>query len=147
MKSKKPLLFQVCFIVSLLCTISVFASDGPDPANSANKNTNPSDTTIQAIKELPKFMGLDVKYFGIWVRSNTIYPEQAVREKIEGRVWVSFVIDKDGSLSNIQITSSPHKLLSEEVLRIMNAATGFTPGKKDGVPVRVRYSIFVDFKL
>jgi len=82
------------------------------------------------------------------VLDNLTYPFDAAAEGIEGRVWVRFVIDKDGYVSNIT-TSGPDngKLLEEEAERLVKLLPKFVPGKHNGDYVNVEYFIPIDFHL
>lgn len=80
------------------------------------------------------------------IRKNFRYPEVAQELGIQGRVSVLFVIDKDGSITNIKMRG-PDKNLEAEALRIIKKLPKMTPGKQRGRPVRVPFSIPINFKL
>lgn len=82
-----------------------------------------------------------------WLGQNIQYPKEAVDAKVEGRVMVSFVIEKDGFVSNAKVIRSIDPLLDNEALRVVNAMPNWKPGMQDGQPVRVRFTIPVSFKL
>jgi protein TonB len=75
------------------------------------------------------------------------YPEEAEKNDIEGKVVVEFVIEKDGSVSNIKALKSPHSSLTEEVVRLVKAMPNWNPGTMSGKPVRVKYVLPLSFKL
>lgn len=100
-----------------------------------------------AITEEPTFSGGKLSHFAQWINSRIVYPQKAVENGIQGYVIVEFEITKDGSISNINILKSPDKLLSDEVVRVMNTAPAWIPGKQDGVPVSIKYSMPVSFNL
>lgn len=100
-----------------------------------------------AITEEPAFLGGKLSHFAQWVNSRIVYPQKAIENGIQGNVIVEFEIKKDGSISNVNILKSPDKLLSEEVVRIMETAPAWIPGKQDGVPVSIKYSMPISFKL
>ena len=66
---------------------------------------------------------------------------------IQGKVYMRFVIEKDGSITNIEVLRSPDRNLEKEALRIINKLPKMTPGKQRGRPVRVPFSIPITFKL
>ena len=74
------------------------------------------------------------------------YPPFAQRAGIEGRVVIQFVVDPQGNVTEPKVIASPHELLSEEALRVVQAAK-FTPGEQRGQPVPVRMSIPINFGL
>ena len=80
--------------------------------------------------------------------SNSIkYPAVAEENGIQGLVTVSFVVEKDGSISGAKVIRSVDPSLDKEALRIIRSMPRWTPGKQDGKPVRVKYTIPVRFKL
>jgi len=78
---------------------------------------------------------------------NIKYPEQAVKEGIQGRVTVRFIVEKDGSISDVKPVLSVHPLLNKEAVRVVKSMPKWTPGKQNGKPVRVRFNLPVMFKL
>lgn len=96
---------------------------------------------------MPSFQGGDIDTFRRWVAQNMKYPQEALENRISGRVVASFVINTDGKLSNIKIIQSPDIILSTEVIRILRLAPKWTPGFKDGKPVKVEFSIPCDFNI
>ena len=79
-----------------------------------------------------------------FLEGNLKYPEQAEREGIEGRVVATFVVELDGSVSNVEIALSVHPLLDAEALRVVSLMPNWNPGKNCG---RVCYSMPVTFRL
>ena len=80
------------------------------------------------------------------IRKNFRYPEIAQEMGIQGRVYVNFIISKDGSISNIRMRG-PDKNLEKEAARIIGKLPSMTPGKQRGRPVRVPFSIPITFRL
>ena len=80
------------------------------------------------------------------INKNFRYPEFAQKTGIQGRVFVQFIIDKDGSIVGIK-TRGPHPILEIEAKRIISILPKFIPGYVDGKAVRVPYSISITFKL
>ena len=76
-----------------------------------------------------------------------IYPERARKKKLEGQVIVQFVVEKDGSVSNIQIIHDIGEGCGDEVVRAIKHLPKFIPGTDKGVPVRVLYKAPFHFKL
>lgn len=110
----------------------------------------PADTTKNVVYDvtetLPQFPGgqeMMMKYLA----ANIKYPASAVKAKKQGRVIVTFVIQKDGSVTNARIARSVDPELDAEALRIVKAMPNWTPGTQDGKPVNVKYTIPVIFSL
>ncbi len=88
-------------------------------------------------------MGAFYEYLG----KNIRYPEQARRMGVEGRVFVEFVVDKDGSLTNVRVVKGIGAGCDEEAVRVVNGAPNWKPGKQRGRPVKVKMTVPVFFKL
>lgn len=82
-----------------------------------------------------------------WLSQNMTYPLVAAENGIQGQVIVSFVIDTNGSITNVGIARSVDPSLDREAVRVVCAMPKWTPGYKNGVPVRVRISIPLSFRL
>ena len=82
-----------------------------------------------------------------YLRQNVVYPEQARKDSVEGRVVVSFVIEKDGSITKPAVVRSLHPLLDAEALRVVAAMPKWSPGMTMGKQVAVKYNLPVTFKL
>ncbi len=104
------------------------------------------EKVFEYLDDMPEFPG-GGKAMMEWLGQNIQYPKEAVDAKVEGRVMVSFVIEKDGSDSNAKVIRSIDPLLDNEALRVVNAMPNWKPGMQDGQPVRVRFTIPVSFKL
>ena len=89
----------------------------------------------------------DLNTFRAWVQKNIKYPAEAFKNGEQGRVVLSFVVEKDGSVSNIQILQTPGKAFSEETRRVVAASPKWKPGEQRGEKVRVRYTLPVDFRI
>lgn len=82
-----------------------------------------------------------------WLSQHISYPIVAAENGIQGQVIVSFVIDTNGSITNVGIARSVDPSLDREAVRVVGAMPKWTPGYKNGVPVRVRISIPLSFRL
>ena len=102
-----------------------------------------------AVEEMPTFMGGNLSTFRDWVMQNIRYPEEATNKGIEGDVVVNFCVGKDGYIkeSRITVLSTPDKLLSDEVIRVLKSSPQWTPGKQKGQPVVVQFTLPVGFKV
>ena len=98
------------------------------------------------LEDMPEFPG-GQKAMMQWIAQNIQYPKEAVDGHIEGRVVVSFVVEKDGSISNAEVKRSIHESLDKEALRVVNAMPKWKPGMENGQPVRARFHIPVSFKI
>ena len=96
---------------------------------------------------MPLFEGGDLGKFRQWLQTQVRYPAEALKKQIEGRVVCSFVVERDGSVSNIIALQSPDRLLTDEVRRVLANSPRWTPGMQKGKTVRVKYIVPVDFRL
>jgi TonB family protein len=96
---------------------------------------------------MPTFEGGDLTAFRRWVQERLVYPREAMEKNISGRVTVKYVIERDGTVSNIEPVASPDRLLTDEAVRVIGSSPKWTPGMKGGKPVRVFYILPVEFSL
>lgn len=100
-----------------------------------------ADTTFVAVEQIPEFTGGLEKLF-IFITKNLKYPQG---EKVEGRVVVSFVVEKDGSLTDLKVNKSLSEATDAEAIRVMKISPKWQPGMQGGYPVRVRYALPITF--
>lgn len=111
------------------------------------------DTTSPAQEEgvcvlsrrMPRFQGGDLNIFRYWVAANMKYPLQCKENGIGGRVVVDFLVEEDGTTSYYDTLQSPHYLLEQEVIRLIERSPKWTPGMLDGEPIPMKFSLPVDF--
>lgn len=119
------------------------APAGQQPTPAASED----DTPFLVADEMPLFQGKDLNTFRTWVQSQIRYPAEALKRGIEGRVVLSFIVERDGSVSTIELLQSPDRILSEEARRVVSSSPKWTPGRQNGHLVRVRYMLPVDFSI
>lgn len=130
---------------------SVFArQESLSLANTSESTGVEIDTStvyeFNMVDQMPSFPG-GVKALDKFISSTLVYPEIAKENRIQGRVIVSFVVNKDGSLSYVEIVRAVDSTLGQEAFRIMRHMPRWNPGKLNGTPVRVRYTMPIDFRL
>ena len=106
------------------------------------------DTTIFVSTEIPaKFPGGDAGLLK-WISVHLQYPVEAIKDSIQGRVSCMLIIEKDGSVSNVElIRSSSNRLLDEEAIRVLKTLPKFTPAEQRGQRVRTRCAVPVRFMI
>lgn len=113
-----------------------------------NKEQEEEDVEVFYIVEtMPQFQGEGIEAFRAYIQKNVTYPQLALENGISGIVYVSFVINRRGELTNISILRSVDPSLDEEVIRALKAAPKWEPGKQRGKPVNVSFSIPIRFIL
>lgn len=105
-----------------------------------------AEEIYQIVQEMPSPVG-GLEAFYAYLNKNLKYPPQAARMSIQGRVFLNFVVERDGSITDIVVTKGIGAGCDEESIRVMSNAPNWNPGKQRGVPVRVRYSFPFVFQL
>jgi periplasmic protein TonB len=100
-----------------------------------------TDEPLFIVEVMPTFKGGDIEKFREWVIKRTTYPQLALDKKIQGKVMLTFIIETDGSVSNVKILKGVDPLIDEEAIKAIEASPRWSPGLQRGKPVRVRYSI------
>jgi len=105
------------------------------------------DDVFMIVEDMPTFRGGDVQRFSNWVKERVKYPQIAQENGIQGKVFIGFIVEPDGSVSNVTVLRSVDKSLDDEAVRVVTSSPRWSPGKQRGAPVRVRFSITVNFQL
>ncbi len=116
----------------------------PDITN-VNNNTI-TQLTSTAIERQPQFPGGIDKFYDI-LRNNLRYPDEMKKSRIEGKVFVEFVVEKDGSVSGLKILRTPGYGSEEETERVLSSVPKWIPGSQNGRAVPVKYSLPIEFRL
>jgi protein TonB len=101
--------------------------------------------TFFVVEVMPMFKGGDVSKFAEWVARRTNYPQAAADKKIRGTVYLTFIVEKDGSVTNVTVVKGVDPLLDNEAVKAISESPKWTPGLQRGQPVRVRFSIPLNF--
>ena len=105
------------------------------------------DVVYTVVEKMPEFPG-GVQALSRYIAENIKYPAIAQENGIQGKAMCQFVVEKDGSISEVEIVrSAGDKSLDKEALRLIKMMPKWNPGRQKGSPVRVKYTIPVDFKL
>lgn len=138
-------------------TIDSSATPPPPPSPDSDTTAIDSNSTAQETGDTEVFNfqsmtnpptypgGMDSFYKQI--ASNLSYPKEAAEKKIEGSVLMSFIVEKDGTVSEVKVTRKLGFGLDEEAIKAVKTSKKWNPGTQDGRPVRVKYNIPVKFSL
>ena len=110
----------------------------PQPVN--------SNRVYDVVEQMPSFPG-GISGLRTYLNQNIRYPAEAQENCVQGRVVVSFVVEKDGHISDVTVLRSVDPSLDKEAVRVIRNMPRWTPGKQGGEPVRVRYNVPVSFRL
>ena len=149
-------------IIALSALLLLFVSNlkGQNVVNPTNEKDNITilravgdDSTVsdkekvyQVVEQQPSFPGGREELFK-YLAYNVKYPIDATKNKIEGRVLVTFVVEHDGSISNVNVANSVYPSLDEESIRVVRGMPKWIPGKANGKTARVKYTIPITFRL
>ena len=110
------------------------------------EGTPDPNKAYDVVDEMPQFPGGPSALFE-FISKNIQYPKEAEDANLQGRVIVSFVVEKDGSVSNAKVVRPIDPLLDAEALRVVNSMPKWIPGKQNGEAFRVKYTIPVTFRV
>jgi protein TonB len=102
--------------------------------------------SIAMVEQKPSFPGGDAAMYK-WLGDNMNYPAAAAEEGVSGKVTVQFIVEKDGSITNVHVVRGKHPALDAEAKRVVSKMPKWTPGRNNGQPVRVTYNLPVNFQL
>ncbi len=99
--------------------------------------------TVEQMPEYPGGMQAMIEF----LQTNMKYPEDAAKQKVEGRVMVQFVVETDGSVSDVHVAKQVFPSLDAEAIRVVQAMPKWMPGKEKGKVVRVKYNLPIVFRM
>lgn len=101
---------------------------------------------IAAVEQAPEFPGGTQAMYK-WLSQNIVFPTQAAEEGVQGKVMVEFTVTKTGTIENVKVMRSRHPALDKEAVRVVRTMPRWYPGRINGQPVNVIYTVPVTFKL
>ena len=113
----------------------------PEPPKHEEENK-----VFDVVEQMPSFPG-GMPALMQWLSQNIKYPVIAAENGVQGRVIVQFVVEKDGSVTDVHVAKSVDPSLDKEATRVVKAMPRWNPGKQNGSAVRVKYTVPVMFKL
>jgi len=128
----------VTVVLGLLLHFNIFAQ--------INTGENDSAQIFVVVEQMPEFPGGQEAMYR-FIGQNTIYPPAAQKAGIEGKVFVQFIVNEDGSVSNPEVKKSAHPLLDAEAIRVVNLFPRFKNGTQQGRAVKVYFVLPFVFKL
>ena len=104
------------------------------------------EKVFEVVEQMPSFPGGD-KALMYFLSNNVKYPVVAQENGVQGRVVISFVVEKDGSITDVRVVRSVDPSLDKEAARVVKSMPRWIPGKQNGAAVRVKYNVPVSFRL
>ena len=99
------------------------------------------------VEDMPTFQGQEKDAFRVYIQQNLKYPPIAQENNISGRVYVSFVVDRDGSITNVQVVRGVDPSLDKEAVRVVKSSPKWSPGKQIVRSVLVSFTFPIVFQL
>jgi protein TonB len=99
------------------------------------------------VEEMPSFQGKGVNRFREYISRNLVYPQEAVKKNISGRVIVQFIINSKGEIENVVVVRGVDPMLDQEAVRVVSSSPKWEPGKQRGKPVNVLFTFPISFRL
>ena len=127
--------------------LSMMAVLGLMTANAQKTVVSQSNQSVyDQVEQMPEFPG-GMPAMIEFLQTNLKYPEDAIKQQVGGRVMVMFVVETDGTLSNVRVARNVFPSLDSEAVRVVKTMPKWKPGKEKGRPVRVNFTLPVVFSL
>jgi protein TonB len=133
-------------VLSLVMLLAVASLSAQNTGSKSSVKESVDEPTFITVEQMPEFPGGQEGLVNYLVE-NLNYPEKAKAEKITGKVYVSFVVEKDGSISNVKVLRDIGYGCGEEAVRVVKAMPRWKPGMQRGKNVRVQYTLPLNFQL
>ena len=124
----------------------VIEEETDDKESDALKPLTTDSLTFRVVEELPQFPGGAVAFMK-WLTKNLSYPQAAADKKIEGKVVAEFIVNEDGSVSNLKLVKTINPLCDNEALRVLRMMPQWKAGVQNGKPCRTKVAIPIVFAL
>lgn len=100
----------------------------------------------EVVEDMPEFPG-GIEEMYKFLSNNINYPQPCIDNGVQGKSYIKFTVEKDGSITNLEVVKSAHKLLDKEAMRVINTMPNWKPGRQLNKPVRVNYTLPINFIL
>ena len=104
------------------------------------------EKAYDVVEQMPAFPGGDIALLE-YLDNNIHYPTTAAENNVQGRVIIGFVVERDGSISSVQVLRSVDPSLDEEAMRVVKSMPKWIPGKQNGSTMRVKFQVPITFRL
>ncbi|MCF8253983.1 MAG: energy transducer TonB [Bacteroidia bacterium] len=136
-----------CFILLFISFNTLFAQITEEKAQSSLEKSDSSVSKIMTyVEEMPEFPG-GTNALYTYITTNLVYPKEMQELKKETRVIATFVITKEGKITQAVVSNSVPEPFAVESLRLINSMPDWKPGKQNGKPVNVKFTLPIRFKL
>ena len=134
-------------VIAMLTPAVTQAASSQFPDNKVTTSKESKNNTIYGyIEPTAVFPGGDMELIN-WIYTHLKYPEEALKDSIEGRVVVQFVVEKTGKVGEVKIVRSPNPIFDQAAIDVVKTLPDFIPGKKEGKPADCWYTLPIKFEL
>lgn len=144
MKKVIKLLIPVLFLMPFLSQSVLGQQSDSDISISDTSNTG---EIYFIVDEMPKFNGGTTEKFREWIATQLVYPAIAAKNGISGRVFVQFIVNPKGKVTDVIVVRGVDPALDKEALRVVRSSPDWEPGKQKGKPVSVQFTFPIIFIL
>lgn len=138
---KQIFLTMMASVLMLSSSVNLMATT---PEN--NPTEDKQERVFDVVEVMPQYPG-GIPQMMKFISSNIKYPKDAIKKGMQGAVVVQFVVEPDGSVSNVHVVRSVFPSLDTEAVRMVKAMPKWSPGMQNGKPVRVRFNVPIRFSL
>lgn len=138
---KQIFLALMASVLMLSSSVSLMATT---PEN--NPTEDKQERVFDVVEVMPQYPG-GIPQMMKFIVSNIKYPKDAIKKGMQGAVVVQFVVEPDGSVSNVHVVRRVFPSLDTEAVRMVKAMPKWSPGMQNGKPVRVRFNVPIRFSL
>ena len=142
---KEPLQIGIYRYVNKTVPVIQFNTSSASVVNTI-PNKADDNKVYDVVEQMPSFSGGPSALMQ-YLSSNIKYPVKAEEKKIQGRVVCTFVVERDGSITDVRVVNSVDPSLDKEAIRVVKSMPKWIPGRANGKPVRVKYTVPVTFRI
>jgi TonB family protein len=139
---------KITAMVAMVSGLVVVFACTENPVSSVEENIpENSESVFYVVETMPVFKNGGIEGFQSFIAENLVYPEEALNNEVEGKVFIEFIVSDNGSIKDAKVVRSVHPLLDEEALRVVNASPSWEPGIQRGEKVNVQFTFPINFRL
>jgi len=146
MTKKRRTLLLACALTFYGCTTGNNDSEIVSGSNLETENSPLDEKVYTVVDEQPEFPGGFQSMYE-FLGSNILYPEQAKKANVQGKVFLTFVVGSSGKIRDVKVLKGAGFGMDEEAARVVKKMPKWKPGREDGKEVAVRYTLPIDFRL
>jgi len=135
--------FTIAIVFAIAFTFSASAQQKKPNAPVAKQQKG---NVFTVVEKAPNFPG-GTKAFGTYLSKNIKYPAADRENNVQGKVFVSFIVEPDGGLSEVSAIRGPSEAMKTEAVRVVKNSPKWIPGAQNGKKVRVQYTVPINFAL